>query len=138
MDRVLDVLLGWGRLGGVILLLVALALFGLVFFDYSTTGSFFMVVPGLATGLMVPALILLVMGKPRDRSLSANLEDPHEPSLALPELVAEMASRARPFWVCTHCRMITGPGVCLTCNQSSTVYSVMDDEDFRMVLTSLG
>lgn len=137
MDSLLDVLLGWGRLGGVVLLLVAAALFGLCLFDYSTTGSYFIVVPGLAIALLVPALMLLVMGNPENRHFTLNTEESHGPSLSVPELMADMASRTRPFWVCTHCKMITGPGVCLKCDQSSTVYTVMDDEDLRMVLVAL-
>lgn len=138
MNDLFDFLLGLGRWGGALLLFLALCTMGLCAVDYRTTGSFFIAVPAFAIALALPGLLLLVFGNPSDRSLKRweGLDSPSAKP-ASGDFLAQLASEPRPFWVCTHCRALTGTGQCLGCGQSSPVLEVRSDDDLRMVLVAM-
>lgn len=126
----LDPLLEMGRPGGVILLLLAAGLIGFTVWDMQATGSFFVAAPGLAFAFGLLGLMLLVAGSP-------GAQVPIERPPMSDSLLLRLTEPSRPYFVCTHCRSVSGPPPCLACGKTSDVMEIRDDEDMRMALVAM-
>ena len=136
MNAIWDTLFAWGRVGGAVLSALSLAFFALCFIDLQMTGSYFVAVPGIAVALLVPGILLLIFGDPANRSYDLDAVDTPV-TRDVVDLLEHISTAERPLWVCTDCRAVSGPGMCMTCGKSSTVMEIRDDEDLRMVVAAL-
>lgn len=121
-----------GRLGGLLLVLVASACFGVAWWDHSQTGGFFIIFPaiGVATGLF--GAMLLVMGSPYSR----RLRKPPKSKLDK-EALAEILTHPRPFYYCTSCLTFNAISVCDTCDRVVDIVTVRNSDDMRILMAAL-
>ncbi len=133
-----------GRAGGVVALLVGLGFGGAGWYlmeqrlDAGGTQYFFVSPLALVLGgaFAFTGLYLLVTGggvfKGDDRFKPRTVE----------ELLAQMATQPRPFFVCVDCRVVlpfeVAVGRCPRCSSASACLEVANDDDAKTVRAALG
>lgn len=143
-EQLIGILGRSGRAGGVVALLVGLGFGGAGWYlmeqrlDVGSTQYFFVspLALVLAGAFSFTGLYLLVTGggifKRDDRFKPGTVE----------EVLAQMATQPRPFFVCVDCRVVlpfeVAVGRCPRCNSASACLEVASDDDAKTVQSALG
>ena len=131
MDGFLNWVFDNGRVGAVVLLLVAAGLLVATFLDYQATGGFFVAFPVAGTAFLFLGAVLFV---------SARGKSTFEPAPARPldpALWADLSATPKPFQLCMACRKVTAFSPCMHCDKASDVMTIESDEDLALAKTAM-
>jgi hypothetical protein len=132
IHRLVDGLLGTGRPGGAVAIVIALSCLVLTLVDLEVTRGFFLLLPVFGVCMLLVGGVLLVHGNPQGGDFK--LKEPEPPS---PALLEALNQTPRPFYLCTKCRIIGDTGLCDRCKLGIDCLEIRDDEDLRLALVAL-
>ncbi|MCP4870978.1 MAG: hypothetical protein GY898_19915 [Proteobacteria bacterium] len=128
---------GWllerGKTGGIVALLIGLALLAATAIDYSMTGGFFVVMPGLAAMAILLGAALIALDKP---SLRGEFKEPTARPLD-DGIVRALEGEAKPFLLCMSCKKSTPFTPCMHCDKGIDVMTIDTDDDLQLAFASM-
>ncbi len=131
--RLIDWLLGTGRLGGVVSLLLAGVCLTIIVVDVLLTGSFFVALLGVLGLFLLLGVLLLILGRPSS-SKAVFLDESVPPP---PDLIERLRNEHRPFYFCSNCWEVMTVVTCTTCKSSSNTVEVQSEDDVDIAIATI-
>ncbi len=133
LSRLIDWLLGTGRWGGLVSLVLGLVCIGIIVVDVLLSGSYFVALLGVAGLFFLLGVLLLIFGRPRS-AMPVYLDEAVPPP---PELLERLRTEPRPYFFCSNCWEFMAVATCTNCKASSASIEVQSEDDVSIAIASI-
>lgn len=132
MVELINFLIDSGRRGGVAMLVLGLAMLAVTAYYVQATGLILTWVLAVGGLLVVLGVLLAIFGNP-----AAEKVELPDPAPLTPELIEDIKTRKRPYFLCTRCRHVTSMPVCDLCFREVDCMDVRDAADVPLALAAI-